>query len=186
MTDPRPGRLASVWRELDALDRAAYQSIAATPSPTIDRTLRRLSDSANRSVLWMGIAGALAIAGGSTGRRAAAQGLVAIGCTSAVTNLVAKPAMRRKRPARAEGPSVRFARMPKSQSFPSGHSASAFAFANAVAGSMPVLGLPVRSLAGAVAYSRVHTGVHYPGDVIAGSLIGAAVGDAIASIARRR
>ena len=31
------------------------------------------------------------------------------------------------------------------------------------------------SLANSVAYSRIHTGVHYPGDVVAGSLLGSAV-----------
>ena len=56
--------------------------------------------------------------------------------------------------------------MPRSTSFPSGHSASAFAFATVVGHHLPVLGVPTRFLAGAVAYSRVHTGVHYPADVI--------------------
>jgi undecaprenyl-diphosphatase len=42
-----------------------------------------------------------------------------------------------------------------------------------------------------VAYSRVHTGVHYPGDTVAGALIGAGTGQAVSSvfdraIARRR
>ena len=32
--------------------------------------------------------------------------------------------------------------------------------------------VPLRLLAGAVAYSRVHVGVHYPGDVVIGSIIG--------------
>ena len=74
--------------------------------------------------------------------------------------------------------------MPTSTSFPSGHSASAFAFAGAVAGSIPVLGAPLRGLATAVAYSRVHTGVHYPGDVIVGSVVGATIGEATALAAR--
>ena len=38
---------------------------------------------------------------------------------------------------------------------------------------MPGLLLPVGALAGAVAYSRVHNGVHYPADVLAGAAIGA-------------
>jgi membrane-associated phospholipid phosphatase len=63
--------------------------------------------------------------------------------------------------------------MPTSTSFPSGHSASAFAFAHAVSHRLPILGLPLRLLAGAVAYSRVHAGVHYPGDVVAGAILGA-------------
>jgi undecaprenyl-diphosphatase len=49
--------------------------------------------------------------------------------------------------------------MPGSASFPSGHSASSFAFATAVGDYLPPLVLPLRFLAGAVAYSLVHIGV---------------------------
>jgi undecaprenyl-diphosphatase len=51
---------------------------------------------------------------------------------------------------------------------------------------MPVGALPLRLLAGAVAYSRVHTGVHYPADVVAGALLGAAVAQATAYALDRR
>ena len=40
---------------------------------------------------------------------------------------------------------------------------------------MPQAAVPLRGLAALVAYSRVHTGVHYPGDVVVGSLIGTAL-----------
>ena len=63
--------------------------------------------------------------------------------------------------------------MPESTSFPSGHSASAFAFAYTVGRHYPGLAVPIRLLASAVAYSRVHTGVHYPGDVVIGAVVGA-------------
>jgi undecaprenyl-diphosphatase len=76
--------------------------------------------------------------------------------------------------------------MPRSPSFPSGHAASAFALASAVGGSMPVVAAPIRSLAAVVGYSRVHTGVHYPGDVIIGALIGSTIGEAVAVVARVR
>jgi undecaprenyl-diphosphatase len=66
--------------------------------------------------------------------------------------------------------------MPESSSFPSGHSASGFAFATAVGHQIPALSFPLRMLAAGVAYSRVHSGVHYPGDAIVGSLVGGAVG----------
>ena len=76
--------------------------------------------------------------------------------------------------------------MPSSTSFPSGHSASAFAFAIAVGAFLPGLGVPLRFLAAGVAYSRVHTGVHYPGDAVVGSLVGASIGGLVASRVRRR
>ena len=65
--------------------------------------------------------------------------------------------------------------MPSSTAFPSGHSAAAFAFATGVGQVLPAAGVPLRALASLVAYSRVHTGVHYPGDVVVGALIGGAV-----------
>jgi len=74
--------------------------------------------------------------------------------------------------------------MPTSTSFPSGHSASAFAFASAVGKEIPAIGGPLRGLAGSVAYSRVHSGVHYPTDVIIGSIVGATIGDVTLAVLR--
>jgi undecaprenyl-diphosphatase len=65
--------------------------------------------------------------------------------------------------------------MPLSLSFPSGHAASGFAFAFGVGRLEPRAGTALAALAAAVAYSRVHTGVHFPGDVVAGSLVGVVV-----------
>ncbi len=168
------------------MDLAVYRAIALTPTPTLDDPLRRLSGLANHSKLWIGVAGALFALGGRTGRRAALIGLAALGVNSAVVNLPMKVASGRARPDRetAGVPEQRRVPMPASTSFPSGHSASGFAFAGAVAGSLPGLAIPLRGLAAAVAYSRVHTGVHYPGDVIVGSLVGATVGEATALGAR--
>jgi len=75
--------------------------------------------------------------------------------------------------------------MPSSTSFPSGHSASAFAFATAVSRDNPWLAIAIQFLAGGVAYSRVHTGVHYPGDTVAGALIGAGTGQTVSSLLDR-
>jgi membrane-associated phospholipid phosphatase len=67
--------------------------------------------------------------------------------------------------------------MPATHSFPSGHSAAAFAFATGAGREIPWVGPPLYALAGLVGYSRVHTGVHYPLDVVTGALCGMAVAE---------
>ena len=172
--------LARPLEELGALDRAVYRAVAATSTPELDEHFRRLSRAADHSVLWLGIAAAIALGAGRNGRRAAIESVLAIGATSAIVNLGIKPLARRRRPDRADPAQfeARVVPMPESTSFPSGHAASASAFAYAVGRHLPELAVPIRLLAGGVAYSRVHTGVHYPGDVV----IGAIVGDGIAAM----
>jgi membrane-associated phospholipid phosphatase len=166
---------AEALRELGAVDRAVYQAVARTPTPALDRPFRRLSNAANYSRLWLGIAAVVALTGGQRGRQAALEGVLALGVTSATINLGIKPVAHRRRPDRAGASlaAARQVRMPESGSFPSGHAASAFAFAYAVGRHLPALAIPVRPLAAGVAYSRVHVGVHYPGDVVIGSVLGA-------------
>ena len=180
-------RAAAGLRELDAVDRAVFAAVATTPTPSLDAPLRRLSDAANNSVLWFVIAAGLGSLGGPAGRRAAVRGTVAIAVTSPLVNLAAKSAWSRRRPDRADAgvPEGRNVRMPGSASFPSGHAAAGFAFATAIGRDEPWLGMALRFLAAAVAYSRVHTGVHYPGDVVIGALVGAGTGQAVAGTVDR-
>jgi membrane-associated phospholipid phosphatase len=184
---PAQQQLAQGLRELGAVDRAVYSAVATTPTPSLDEPLRRLSNAANNSGLWFAIAAGLGVAGGRTGRRAAVRGTVAIGVTSALVNLAVKSAWSRQRPDRAGAgvPAWRNVRMPASTSFPSGHAASGFAFAAAIGRDQPWLGLGLRFMAAAVAYSRVHTGVHYPGDIVVGALIGEGTGQAVAGLMDR-
>ena len=181
---PVASHLGNVLRQLGDLDRAIYTAIAETPTPDLDGPLRRLSELADNSRLWLGIAAGLAVVGGPAGRRAAARGILSVGVTSAMVNIGVKSVYRRRRPDRAGVgvPEGRHVEMPSSRSFPSGHSASGFAFAGSVGQDLPALALPLRFLALAVAYSRVHTGVHYPGDAVIGSIIGAGISQAIAGL----
>ena len=164
-------------REVEEVDVALYAAVAGTPTPSLDSAMRRLSLAADRSWLWIVAAGVLSVAGGRAGRRAAWTGLRSIAVTSAVVNLAVKPLARRKRPDRdVHGvPASRHVRMPTGRSFPSGHSASAFAFAGGVGRVSPGAGVPLHLLAAAVAYSRVHTGVHFPGDAVLGSVVGTVI-----------
>jgi undecaprenyl-diphosphatase len=172
--------------EAGRIDRAVYNAVAETHTPTLDRVLQTLSNAADHSKLWLATAAVLSVGGGQSGRRAAAQGLASVGMSSALVNLVAKQVGRRPRPQRsAAHRAAAVVTMPGSASFPSGHSASAFAFATGVAARLPVVAMPLHALAGAVAYSRVHTGVHYPGDVLVGSVMGTVIGQLTSRGVRR-
>jgi diacylglycerol kinase family enzyme/membrane-associated phospholipid phosphatase len=164
---PRPVRRA---------DLALFRAFARAEVPVLGPLLPPLSRAANHSKLWLTIAAGSAALGGRFGRRAALRGVVAIGATSALTNLPAKYLAGRQRPDLGVVPEVRrLARVPASTSFPSGHAASAFAFATAFGLERRRARVPLGALATAVAASRVYTGVHYPGDVLVGAVIGAAV-----------
>jgi undecaprenyl-diphosphatase len=95
---------------------------------------------------------------------------------TSVLVVVVKRAVRRKRPAldiQASVPPDRF-------SFPSGHTAAAFAVAVAMTGTMPLLVPPLLVLAIIVGYGRMYLGVHYPLDVGAGAAVGLLTGSLVA------
>lgn len=172
-------------KEADRLDRALYRVPARAHTPRLDRAMRRLSGAANYSRLSIASAALLALTG-RRGRRAAVSGLLAAFSTSALVNAVLKPFGRRRRPdrLRARIPRARHVRMPDSHSFPSGHTAAAAAFAAGAGRELPAARLPLGALAAAVGYSRVHTGVHYPGDVLAGALLGVLVASGTSRLQR--
>jgi membrane-associated phospholipid phosphatase len=174
--------------EAERIDTAIYAAVAGTNTPRLDGVMRRLSNAANYSRLSIGASAVMAVTGGSRGRRAAVFGLACVAATSATANLVVKPFGRRGRPDREaqEVPVARHVPMPVSRSFPSGHTAAAVAFASGAGYVLPLASAPLHTLAALVGYSRVHTGVHYPGDVLAGAVLGSVVADITVSVLDRR
>lgn len=170
----RRARLLPAWvRRADAV--VGRRINRRRVHPLVDRGYRRLSNAANRSRLWVGIAAVFALAGRP---RPALRGVGSLVVASVLANLVGKNLFGGDRPLLKDIPvGRRLRKQPASASFPSGHSASAAAFATGVALESPRLGLAVAPLAAAVAYSRLHTGAHWLSDVFGGSVIG--VGTAV-------
>jgi YegS/Rv2252/BmrU family lipid kinase len=163
-------------RALGRLDRRLLAAAIRRRSPVTNRVLTTASTAANRSVLWVAIAATLTATGRRRPRSAAASGLLGIAISSTLVNGPLKFAWRRERPPTLAKHDAPLLPLPRTFSFPSGHAASALAFAAGATRAMPACGPVVVPLAGAVAYSRVHTGVHYPSDVVVGGVIGAASG----------
>jgi undecaprenyl-diphosphatase len=161
------------------LDRVVFLWITSHRWSAFDRLMVGLSAIGRGGVIWLALALVLALA-----RRLSVRGALtvalAIGLASSTANLAIKPLVRRERPF-VRLPQVQLLdRAPHDASFPSGHSANAFAgaFALSRVASLSLAGWPVLCwlLAAAIAYSRVYVGVHYPVDVIGGALLGVACG----------
>ncbi|MFT4088190.1 MAG: phosphatase PAP2 family protein, partial [Gordonia sp. (in: high G+C Gram-positive bacteria)] len=166
---------SAVTTGLSDLDVRVFDAVAGSKSPFLDATMKPLSAAADHSKLWMGIAAGLWLTKNPSLQAGALRGVVTVGATSLIANQVAKRLHPRRRPdVTLVGP-LRLRKQPKSSSFPSGHSASAAAFATAVGIENSTAGFFLTGLAGAVGLSRVATGAHYPGDVVAGFALGSAI-----------
>jgi diacylglycerol kinase family enzyme/membrane-associated phospholipid phosphatase len=156
-------------------DARLHAAIGGLPTSPADVWLRRLSTSANQGRIWLTLAALLGIKKGSL-RRGAMRGLGSMWVSSLLVNVVLKRLFGRVRPDLTNLRSDRrLRRSPVTLSFPSGHSSSAGAFVTGVAMENTLAGAAIAPLAFGVGYSRVHVGVHYPGDVVAGLAVGGAV-----------
>ncbi|MET9517531.1 phosphatase PAP2 family protein [Streptomyces sp. NPDC002994] len=180
-----PGRIAA-W--LSARDRALFHGVATHHWPGADRVLPRLSHGANHGVLWFATAAGIAALGGSNrARRAAVRGVASLALASAAVNTIGKRSVRRGRPVLDAVPLMRqLKRQPITTSFPSGHSASAAAFATGVALESRGWGAVVAPVAASVAFSRIYTGAHYPSDVLVGAALGIGAAFAVRGIVPTR
>jgi undecaprenyl-diphosphatase len=159
--------------------------------PEMDTCMVFLDRANDHGVVWLVLLGVLAGLGGRNGRWAALSGLVALvvgfAFSEALKNLVMQP-----RPFLAL-PDVRLlVSPPSSYSFPSSNVAYAFAASvgaslatRRLLGRWPIWAWAFLALAVAISYSRVYVGVHYPSDVLGGTILGLSIGWLCALIGSR-
>jgi undecaprenyl-diphosphatase len=109
---------------------------------------------------------------------------VSVGIGSLVVAML-KESIDRPRPEHADPTIDAAVATPGSPSFPSGHTATAFAAAAVVGAFYPRLRWPLYSLAALVGLSRIYLGVHFTLDVLAGAILGLVIGLGLVCAGRR-
>ncbi|GAA0336125.1 phosphatase PAP2 family protein [Actinoallomurus spadix] len=160
-------------------DERVMRAVTSAGCAALDEVMPRASRLADQLLVWWLIAAALRAGGGRRSRRAAGRAALAMCVAGTLANGVRLYVFDRERPPEALS-GRRPGRVPDSPGFPSGHSAGAAAFAATLVCEAPwPVSVPVAALASLVAYSRVYTGAHYPGDVATGAAMGVTVALAV-------
>jgi undecaprenyl-diphosphatase len=163
-----------VFSELIALDRILVEAISAVEAPMLTALFVLLSAWWVKGPLLVGLG-----LGCDLWRRRVPQAFLAAGAATIAASLIVSPLkdlFERARPPEADPGLGSLVAIPENASFPSGHAATAFAAATAIAILSPRMRPYALGLAAAVALSRVYLRVHYPLDVLAGALLGAGLG----------
>ncbi len=158
-------------------DVETHAAIARWPDPVIGPM--RLADWASYlGEGWVDLAifAAMAVIGGRDEQRAAMAGIQALAAVAVVSS-VAKVAVREERPSHDPEQQTFFSdRVIKADSFPSGHTMSAFATAAVLANEYPKAAPAFFLLASWVALSRIQNSTHWLTDCIVGSALGLLIG----------
>jgi len=140
--------------------------------PPLEATMRAVGTAGEYAAVWAAIGSLGALADPGRRRRWAIAALV--GPASIGVNYAVKVAAGRDRPLIEGHPAL--ARAPSKLSFPSAHATSSMAAATALGRIEPRSRVPLFALAGAICLSRPYLGMHYPSDVLAGAVLGLALG----------
>jgi undecaprenyl-diphosphatase len=160
-------------KPLDALDARLFLAINHLPhTRLLNGFFYSLTLAFQAVIPWYAEMGVGILRRRKSTRKIIRENVIPLLITSTLVELVIKPYFRRRRPFISIIQAIVIGKKPGSWSFPSGHSAGAFAGAWLLNQRSPKWSLPRYITAALVAFSRVYLGDHYPGDVLSGSLFG--------------
>lgn len=148
--------------------------IQSLRSDQVDQLMLFISSLGNFGAIWIALAALLLILTGF--RRSGLAVSFALAIDFIVVNLILKPLVGRERPCDIHVPEDMLLACLSDHSFPSGHTAAAFAAAVALILCHKKAGIFALILAFMMGFSRLYLFVHYPSDVIAGALLGTLFG----------
>lgn len=160
-------------RPLDALDANLFIAINHLPHTRwLNGFFHFITVVFNAGAAWYALVALAGLRNRRFGWQVAREAAVPLAVATAVVEYPIKSYFRRRRPFIEIIQAIVIGRKPGTWSFPSGHSASAFAGAWLLHRHYPRLGGLLYTVAGLVGFSRIYLGNHYPGDVLAGSAAG--------------
>ena len=177
--------LLSRLKPFDAIDATLFIQINHLPHPKLlDRLISAFSYFMTGGHAWILFIALNAFF--DKGRAIRASRIIpALYLATYTVEIPIKKYFRRRRPFISIVRAIVVGRKPGSYSFPSGHSAAAFAGATLLQSCYPRARGPLFAIALLVAFSRVYLGAHYPGDVLSGSLVGAGLAKAYRTLLNR-
>ena len=154
-----------------------------THNGIFDKIMPIISNLGNMGIIWVAIS--IILLSNKKYRRAGILCLVALIVTAIVGEGILKNLIQRLRPFNEVPAMQLLISKPLSYSFPSGHTASAFAAAFIISNQIKKLVIPAYVLAATIAFSRMYLFVHYPSDIIGGILLGTICAMGVLFISKR-
>lgn len=160
-----------------SFDRVCFHLINRVwTSPFLDAVMPAVTDLNKRKWFVYGVAPAVVALWLYKGRMKAARVLVvaaiAVGACDLLAYRVIKPCVGRPRPEYSDVGAIVRSDHGGKMSFPSNHAVTTASAAAVLGVAYPPLAWAFWTVVAVIGYSRVYCGVHYPGDVLAGIVLG--------------
>jgi undecaprenyl-diphosphatase len=160
-------------KPLDALDARLFLAINHLPhTRLLNRIFYTITLVFTGGTAWYALMAVLLLVRPRLGWRIVRTSLLPLVITTSILEQPVKRYFRRRRPFIDIIQATVIGKKPGTWSFPSGHSATAFAGAWLFGGYFRKLRPLFYTIASLVAFSRIYLGDHYPGDVLSGSALG--------------